>query len=177
MDNKLFYGIIIVGLLIGLCIHFYPEIKSLTGNMIFKAESKTTLPAASSSTRSSTTSTTPPAPITAATFPSYAQSQPIIKDVPEGSEILLKLYNFNTGERQWETSYIVKKGSVIEGTLSTPEVTLILNSKYLADLNKIGFCATIKKARNNGDLGVETTLGMTNLLWRYRALMKYKECF
>jgi hypothetical protein len=177
MNNKIFYSIIIIGLAIGLCIYFYPEIKSLTGNMIFKTESKTTMPVASSSTRSSTTSTTPPVPITQATFQSYAQSQPIIKDVPEGAEVLLKLYNFNTGQRQWEKSYIVKKGSVVEGTISTPEVTLTLNSAYLADLNKIGFCATVKKANTNGDLGMEFGISEVTLAWRYRALMKYKECF
>ena len=182
MDNKLFYGIIIIGLLIGLSIHFYPEIKNITGNMIFKAASKTTTPVLSSSAKSSTTSpsksTTPPVPINTATFPSYAQSQQIIKDVPEGAEVLLKLYTFKSGEKQWETSYIIKKGNVTQGTLSNPEITLILDLKYLADLNKIGFCATMKKANANGELGIQTDpIKAVALTWKYRALMKYKECF
>jgi len=177
MNNKIFYSILIIGLAIGLCIYFYPEIKSLTGNMIFKTPAKTTTPAPSSSVQSPSKSTTPLAPITPVTFPSYAQSQPIIKDVPEGAQVLLKLYNFNTGERQWEKSYIVKKGNVTEGTLSNPEITLILNSAYLADLNKIGFCATVKKANTNGDLGMEFSVSEVTLAWKYRALMKYKECF
>lgn len=177
MDNKLFYGIIIIGLLIGLCVYFYPEIKSLTGNIIFKTASKATTPSSSSSTQSPLKFTTPQTPITKTTFASYAQSQPIIKDVPEGAEILLKLYTISAGEKKWETSYIVKKGSVVEGTLSNPELTLTLHSEYLADLNKIGFCVTVKKARNNGDLGIETSLGTTSLLWKYKVMMKYKECF
>jgi len=177
MENKLFYGILIIGLMIGLCIHFYPEIKSLTGNMIFKTESKTTPVPAASTTKSTSGSATVPVPITKATFSSYAQSQPIIKDVPDNAEVLLKLYNFNTGARKWETSYIVKKGSVTEGTLSNPEITLILNSKYLADLNKIGFCATVKKANQNGDLGMEFGVSEVTLAWKYRVMMKYKECF
>jgi len=175
MNNKIFYSILIIGLAIGLCIYFYPELKGFTENIIFKTESKTTSLPASSTTKSTSKSIT--APITQATFPSYAQSQPIINDIPDGTEILLKLYNFNTGERQWDVSYIVKKGSVIEGTLDNPELTLTLSSKYLADLNQIGFCATVKKANANGDLGMEFGVSELTLAWKYRAMMKYKECF
>lgn len=101
----------------------------------------------------------------------------VIEALPENSLILLKFYNFSSGERVWETSYVIKRSSVKEGTIDNPDITLLLSSKYLEGLTNTNFCDIIKSAKNNGDLGFETEKSTAGLAWEYKSVLKYKSCF
>jgi hypothetical protein len=112
--------------------------------------------------------------VTKENFPQILQSQSIVQELSKNSKILLKLYNFNTGERQWEESYVIKKGSVELGTIDDPDITVILSSKYIAYGD---FCTIAKNANSKGDLGYQTSMGKVQLMIKYGNLMKYKDCF
>jgi hypothetical protein len=101
-------------------------------------------------------------------------NQEIIKELPEKAVILLKLYNFNIGIRQWEESYVIKKGNVIIGPVDNPDITIILHSKYIPMMGD--WCSAVKKASANKDIGYETKMSDASLLWKYGKLWKYKSC-
>jgi len=106
----------------------------------------------------------------------------MIKMLPENSIISLKFYNFNTGSRVWEKSYILNKGKVSEineGTYKdmSPDITLSMHSKYLNELTDQNLCSIIRKAKSNNDLGIEMHISYAALLWKYRTVLKYKDCF
>ena len=115
------------------------------------------------------------APLTKEDFASYLEEQQFVKDLPKDVNINFRFYNFNSGERQWEESYIITKGKVENGLHENPEATIILHSKYLIDLGN-DFCNTIKKAKANGDVAVDTSLSKLELLWKFKSVLKYREC-
>jgi hypothetical protein len=101
---------------------------------------------------------------------------PMVQDIPQGEQILLRFYNFNTGEREFEKSYILTTRSAKEGFIENPEITITIHSKYLPELSSDNLCATIIKAKTNGDLGVYTDLSTTKILMKFKNMMKYKDC-
>ena len=102
-------------------------------------------------------------------------STSLIRDLPKNSVILLKFYNFNSGARQWEKSYVIKQGKVYEGN-ENADITLTLHSKYLSGLTTGNFCSMIQQAKKNGDLGIETSISSVSLAWKFKSMYKYKDC-
>lgn len=110
-------------------------------------------------------------------FEQEVSKNQIVADLPENALILLRFYNFNTGERQWEKSFIVKKNYVKE--IAEPiqaDITFSMSSDYLNQLTNKNFCEVIRLADANRDLGVETKLSKMSLALKYRNIMKYKNC-
>jgi hypothetical protein len=116
-------------------------------------------------------------PVNYTNFATEVSKNYVIEALPEDALILLKFYNFSSGERVWEASYIIKKSSVKEGSVDNPDITLLLSSKYLDGLTNTNFCDIIKTARANGDLGFETDKSSAGLAWEYKSVLKYKSCF
>lgn len=114
--------------------------------------------------------------ITKENFPSYLSGQEFVKNLPKNAIINLKLYNFNTGEREWEGSYTLSKASIKEGEDSNADMTIMLSSKYIELANQYDFCSLIKLANQNGDLGYEFHISKASLMWKYSGMMKYKDC-
>jgi hypothetical protein len=102
----------------------------------------------------------------------------LVQDLPKSAEILLRFYNFNAGERQWEKSYVITKGSLKEGWTDNPDATVIINSKYLngGGLTDQNFCSIIQKAQNDGNLAFEKHISDVALLWKYSGMKKYLSC-
>lgn len=109
-------------------------------------------------------------------FHLFLQQQDIVKELPEKALISLKLYNFDSGERQWEKSYIITESSVSEGDAKNPDLEIILSSKYLFDVAK-DLCSAVKKAKVNNDIGFDLKISMTSFLWKYKSMLGYKSCF
>ena len=103
-------------------------------------------------------------------------SNPIIQALPSNGVIWLRFYNFNTGQRQWEKSYILTKSLAKEGTATSPDITLWIHSKYLSQLTNQNFCGIIQAAKQNGDLGTELGISKISLMWKYRSVMNYRSC-
>jgi len=113
--------------------------------------------------------------LTKANFAQFLQSQQFVKDIPGSTTIFLKLYNMNAGQQQWEESYVIKKSSVKLGTAESADITISVDSKYLSQLGA-DICGTIKTARNNGEMKIETKLTTAQLLWKFKSMLKYRDC-
>ncbi len=113
--------------------------------------------------------------VTKENFPVYLENQNVIKELPKDAVISLRLYNFDSGERQWEESYIITKNSVEVGETSDADIEIIVSSKYIPQLGNL--CSAVQNAKANGDLEYEYNIGKTKLLWKYKSMMKHKNCF
>ena len=78
-------------------------------------------------------------------------SSDIVNDLPKDASIVLSFYNFNTELRQWEKTYTIKKGEVIDGKIEDPDMEIIIHSKYLEPLNNKNFCSVFQEAKENRD--------------------------
>ncbi len=99
----------------------------------------------------------------------------LIRAIPSEGVISLIIYNFSN--KNIEKMFILTKSSFLEGEIENPEITLRIPSFYLDKLNNKNFCTIIQEANSKGDLQFETSLSTTSLAWKYRALLKYKDCF
>jgi len=104
---------------------------------------------------------------------------PMVQALPSNSVLLLKFYNFDSGERTWEKAYIFQRGEVkeTENLDEKADVILALHSKYLQELTNKNFCDVIKKANQNGDLGFDTELPGISLAWEFKSVYSYRDCF
>lgn len=116
-----------------------------------------------------------PVLVTKENLPNFLASQQMVNDLPDNSLILLRLYNFDNGNRNWEESYIIKKGKVEKGYIENPDITIVLSSKYINDLGN--FCQTLKLAKANGDISYDTKMSQLSLMWKYSKMLKYRGCF
>jgi hypothetical protein len=103
----------------------------------------------------------------------------MINALPEDSKLLLKFYNFNSGERQWEKLFIIQKGIIKETTNpnEVADIVLLLHSKYIPELTEANFCSIVQKANANKDLGFETALSKVALAWKFKSMYAYRDCF
>lgn len=116
-----------------------------------------------------------PVNITYANIARVLSANSMVKDLPTSATILLRFYNFNSGTRQWEKSYILKRGDVQEGNTAA-DMTIIISSKYLSELTSSNLCSVLQKAQKNGDFSTESTMSTLSLMWKYRSMMKYRSC-
>jgi hypothetical protein len=101
----------------------------------------------------------------------------MIRDLPKNSEVLLKFYKFDLGERKTEKSFLLKSEGIEETSISSSEVVIWLSSKYILGLTNKNLCSTFKKANRAGDLEIETELSSVALAWKFKSMTKYKDCF
>ena len=102
-------------------------------------------------------------------------SSEFVKDVPEKDPVALTFFKFENQERVWQDRFLIGKNQLL--TEGTPSAYLILNSKYISELNGDNFCDIIKEANKNGDLGFESEYGNVKLLIKYSGMLKHRECF
>jgi hypothetical protein len=102
-------------------------------------------------------------------------SNEIVKAVPEKGSILMSFYHFTEGCRIWDKHYVLSGGKIKDGSGQT-DIQIWMHSKYVDMISESNFCDIIKEARNNGDLGQDSKLGEATLLWRYKSMIKYKDC-
>ncbi len=115
------------------------------------------------------------------TLPDFARlenvmkDQQIVKDVPKAGKISLRFYHFAENCRIWDKSYILSDGKITEGG-GESDIQLWIASSYVDRITNSNFCDIIKEARASGALGQDATAGEATLLWRYKSMLKYKEC-
>jgi len=122
-------------------------------------------------------STTPAVQITYENLPDYLAGNAVVKDLPEDSTVLLRFYNFDSGTREWEKSFILTKGGVEEGYIDNADLVLFIHSKYLDQWTNRNFCTIMSNANKNGDLGYESSLSSVKLAWKFKSLNSHKSCF
>lgn len=110
-------------------------------------------------------------------FVEVIKTNDLIQKLPEDSKIILSFYNFATGERTWEKSYALTRGNVEENDDESYDIKLIMHSKYLSQLKENNLCQVIQESQRNGDFGSETSLSKTELFWKFKGLLEYRDCF
>jgi hypothetical protein len=107
----------------------------------------------------------------------FLSSKDFVQDVPNDFTIMLRLYNFNSGNREWEKDFIITRGDVREGYSYDPDLTVNIHSKYLDEMNVNNFCSIMRKAKKNGDFDFHYTMGDASMAWKLKGMLKYKDCF
>jgi uncharacterized membrane protein YvbJ len=88
----------------------------------------------------------------------------MVKDLSGG--VSIRFFKFRNGKRIWQDEFLIGKN---------PDVYITLHSKYINNLDNL--CQTIREARNAGDLGFYTDKSKAVLLWKFRKMIKYWDCF
>lgn len=114
--------------------------------------------------------------LTKENFNLFLEQQKVVSELPSNAKISLRLYNFDSGERQWEKSYIITKGKVVEGTTDEADLDIILSSRYIFEIAK-DLCAGVKKAKESENVGFYVKISSASFLWKYKSMLKYKSCF
>lgn len=97
-------------------------------------------------------------------------SSDFVKDVPPESPISIRFFSFSGGERIWHDAVII-------GENKEPIVYLTLDAKYISEFNQDNLCEVIKKANQNRDLGFYSEYSKATLLWKYKSMLQYRDCF
>lgn len=104
--------------------------------------------------------------VTEDNFAQYLSTNEAVFALPSKSSIQLSM-----GDKQ----YVVTTGNVKEGTVENPDITVYLPSKYITEFSN-GFCATLRKAKNNGDLRMELHISKTSAAWKFKSMYEYRDC-
>ena len=90
----------------------------------------------------------------------------LIKDLPKDTSLKLVL---------GEDSYHITEEEIKKSN-EAGEIEIILPKKYSLEFEFLSICEIISLANKNGDLEFNTELSETSLAWKYRGLIKYKNC-
>lgn len=102
--------------------------------------------------------------------------QKMVKEMPKNGAIMLKLFDIENREWVVKKAYIITRGKVVEGSVNDADMTITINSAYLNDIGK-DLCAAVRKANDNFDLDFDSKMTTTALLWKYKSMLKYRDCF
>ena len=102
-------------------------------------------------------------------------SSEFIEDLPAKGIVGLMFYSFENGERIWHSGFLIGR----EGFLSsgTPDFILIMDAKYIEQLNEKDLCEVVQSADAEGAMWVESELSDAKLFLKYAGMMKYRDCF
>ena len=107
-----------------------------------------------------------PVLVTEENLPAYLSSFEIVHDLPKSANIQITF-----GKKD----YVITKGEVRNGLADESDISLWFPEEYIGKLG-YGICNTLREAVKNGDLKMETSLSNTELLWRYKGMLKYRDC-
>lgn len=97
---------------------------------------------------------------------SILETDPLVQDLPKKAVISL-----NVGGNY----YTITKSSVVKVKATEPDLTISIPGRYLEEISG-GLCETVKKANANGDLVIQSDLSEGSLAWKYKSMLKYKDC-
>lgn len=101
--------------------------------------------------------------------------EPFVNDIPAKGSIRLRFYHFIENCRIWDKTYYMSGGKIEEKNLNA-DIDVWIHSDYVEKFNEKTLCEIINDAKNNGDLGRDSDLSKTTLLWRYKSMLGYREC-
>lgn len=114
--------------------------------------------------------------LTKETFPAYFEKQEIIQELPKDAVIGFQFYTYQGDTRIWQEKYTIKKGKVEKKDFESenPDIVIIMHSRNFQYFGNI--CNAVQTAKKNNDLGYELKISQTSLLWKYKSMLKYKDC-
>ena len=101
-------------------------------------------------------------------FADYLEKHILIKELPEGSDISLKLNGY---------SYSLSQGVVEESSNSESDLEISIPEDYIAKIGEEGLCSAMSEGLDSGEIEVKTELSESELVWKYKDVLKYRECF
>lgn len=104
--------------------------------------------------------------VTKENFALIMEQNQFIKALPDNAVISLKF---------GEDYYIIKKSSVQEEKINDYDFEISIPDKYLSMIGNL--CSAIETAKANGDMGWDSKLSKTQLMWKYKSMLKYRNCF
>jgi len=96
----------------------------------------------------------------------YLSSSQIVEDLPKKAVISLQI---------GDDYYVVEKGSIRSGRASDPDISIALPVEYVRYIPE-GLCSIIERAEHNGELWIEEHSSTASLLWKYKSMLKYRDC-
>lgn len=102
-------------------------------------------------------------------------SSPFISDLPKKGIVGLHFFTYQDGQRIELNTILIGKDKIL--TSGNPDLVIILHAKYISEITPNNLCEVIPRANENGDLGVETSIGETSLLIKYAGILKHRSCF
>jgi len=103
------------------------------------------------------------------------KDEPFVQDFPKTGSLRMRFYHFTQGCRIWDKSYYISGGTVIESN-NKADIDVWMHSDYVEMFKTKDLCEVLETSRNNGDFGQWSDLSQTTLLWRYKSMLKYKDC-
>ena len=107
-----------------------------------------------------------PVIVTKENLAAVMQASAFIQDLPKDAVIAFEI---------GEDKYTITRGSVKMEEASEYDFRLTLPEKYTSSMGDL--CGAIKTGKVNEDLGFESSLSTTSLMWKYKSALKYKDCF
>ena len=102
-------------------------------------------------------------------------SSEFVGDLPSKGAIALQFYDFRDGERVWQSGFLIGQDGFLSS--GTPDMVLIMHTKYISYLDGTNLCEVIQAAQANNDMWVETEASNAKLLLKYSGMMKHRDCF
>lgn len=102
-------------------------------------------------------------------------SSEFIGDLPSKGAIGLQFYDFEGGERIWQNGFLIGKGGFLNS--GTPDLVLIMHTKYISSLDGTNLCEVVQAAQANDDMWVESEESNAKLLLKYSGMIKHRNCF
>lgn len=102
-------------------------------------------------------------------------SSEFVSALPKDGIVALHFFNYQYGQRVELDTILIGKSQIL--TSGTPDLTILMHTKYISEITPTNLCEIIPKANTNGDLAVETSMSESSLLFKYAGILKYKSCF
>lgn len=111
--------------------------------------------------------------ITYENFAEIIEKNPLVQDIPSDGTIILAFYNKTDNKN--EKVFVLTRGKVEEKE-GFGDILLSLPSVYIEGLTNKNLCDKITEAKNNGDLQFHSPLSDKDLLWKYKSMIRYRDC-
>ena len=101
-------------------------------------------------------------------FSDYLEEHILVQELPKDANVKIKID---------DTSYSVSQGVVKEMEVENQDIEIIISENYLSKIGEEGLCEVMDEGLESGEIVVKTALSESDLAWKYRNVVKYRECF
>ncbi|MBT3397360.1 hypothetical protein HOA55_00960 [archaeon] len=99
----------------------------------------------------------------------------MVKDTPESSKIVLKLFHVQDDCKIWDKAYMLRDGEIVEKNIEA-DIEITITSAYVGRLAEEDLCEIISEARDAGDLKEQVNIETSQLAWRYKGMLDHRDC-
>jgi hypothetical protein len=103
------------------------------------------------------------------------QNEDFVQDLPSKGSVRLRFFHFVGPCRIWDKAYYITRG-LVEEKNQKADIDIWIDSKYADMFQTKDMCEVINLAREEGALGQWSDMTEAGLLWRYKSMLKYREC-